>query len=121
VSASAARILDRAQTEKALHAQVLELAELSGWMVLWSDAPAPRCPHCESYVPPYRVAGHLDLELVRGPVLLHMELKSAKGRLTPQQAITLELLQGVERIEAMVVRPEDWDSRIVPVLREGQR
>ena len=54
--------------------------------------------------------GFPDLVLLRAPRLLFAEAKSAKGRLSPEQAAWLELLRQVPGVEVKTWRPSMWDE-----------
>jgi hypothetical protein len=88
----------QASLEKAFQAQVVQLARLWGWCVYHT--------YRSTRSPP----GFPDLVLVRPPRLVFAELKSARGRLTPEQGRWLELLRGCPGVESYVWRPDDWDS-----------
>ena len=80
---------------------VIELAQLRGWLVFharpsqtggrWSTAMQGQ-------------PGFPDLVLARRGEVLHVELKSEKGRLTEWQKMWLEALDGE------CWRPSDWDQ-----------
>jgi hypothetical protein len=57
-------------------------------------------------------AGFVDIVMARAGVVLHVELKSERGRLSPQQRAWIE--EGGETF--MVWRPSQW-AEIVEVLR----
>jgi hypothetical protein len=62
--------------------------------------------------------GFPDLVLARERRLIFAELKSARGRLTPEQARWLEVLSGVEIVTPEVWYPTDWmGGRIEAALR----
>jgi hypothetical protein len=60
--------------------------------------------------------GFPDLFLVRGRRLVAAELKAKAGRLTPDQALWLELLAAAG-VEAGIWTPADYPDRIAEVLR----
>jgi len=91
-------------TEKELLQQVRELASLCGWLV-YHTYDSRRSPE-----------GFPDLVLVRGDKVIFAELKSEKGRMSPEQRMWLDALEKVRRAETCLWRPSDWD-RIVEVLR----
>jgi len=66
-------------------------------------------------------AGFPDLVLVRPPVIIFAELKSARGRLTSSQRAWLERFQQCSipgRIETYIWRPGDWPD-ILRILSGG--
>lgn len=91
-------------TEKAFMAQVLELAKLRGWRVF------------HPFLSKWSEKGWPDLILARPPRLLAIELKTDKGKLTPEQEVWLWTLRAVCGIDADCWRPRDWDN-IVEALR----
>lgn len=91
-------------TERSLQAQVVELAALTGWRAYWT---------WRSFHSP---KGFPDMCLVRPPRLLFIELKSERGRTTPDQDTWLDQLGRVPCAEVYTFRPSDWDE-IVEVLR----
>lgn len=102
-------------TEAELQAAVLQAAQLFKW----------RVHHCKPAQTPdgkwlTRIAGNRgfpDLCLVRPPRVLFVELKSAKGRLSPDQT---QWLQDLEKsgVKVAIWRPGDWtDGTITEELR----
>jgi len=66
-------------------------------------------------------AGFPDLVLVRPPVIIVAELKSARGRLTASQRAWLERFQQCSipgRVETYIWRPGDWPD-ILRILSGG--
>ena len=90
-------------TEKQFSQQVVDLARVLGWKCYrtWNSIHSP--------------AGFPDLCLARPGRLLFIELKSAKGRLTPAQEKWIAALREAGA-EAMVARPADFDV-LCEVLR----
>ncbi len=84
-------------TEKAFMAQVLELAKLRGWRVF------------HPFLSKWSEKGWPDLILARPPRLLAIELKTDKGKLTPEQEVWLWTLRDCG-IDADCWRPRDWDN-----------
>lgn len=82
-------------TEKQFMAQVVKLAELFGWRC-WHQRDSPGTRH-----------GWPDLVCIRRPRVVFLELKSDRGRLTPEQAATIALLRACDQ-EAYVIRPGTW-------------
>lgn len=60
--------------------------------------------------------GFPDLCMVRGPVLVFMELKSENGRPTAEQLSWMEDLSKVERCGVHLFYPKDWNV-IAEVLK----
>lgn len=83
-------------TEAAFQQQIEELAELNGWR--WWHVTDSRRQAMEDWP---------DLVLVRDRVL-YRELKTMKGKVTPGQQATLDLLANAGA-DACVWRPSDWD------------
>lgn len=85
-------------TEKQFEAQVRELAKLFRWLLYktWRSQHSP--------------AGYPDLTLVRPPRIVFAELKTAKGKTSPEQDKWLAILQSVPHIETYLWRPSDLDE-----------
>jgi hypothetical protein len=65
--------------------------------------------------------GFPDLCLCRPPRLLFIELKSARGSVTPEQEAWLQDLARVPGTEVFVFRPADWpDIEAILSSRSGQ-
>ncbi len=104
---AAKAVLNRGTPEKDFMQQVITLAQLNGWLcyhVFDSRKSSPGFP---------------DLTMVRGSRLLFIELKSEKGKATPEQAHWLEALSKVETVSTYLWRPSSW-QQIEEVLR-GRR
>ena len=95
------------QSEASFLQQLKKYADLKGW----------RCYHTRDSR--RSEEGFPDLVMVRGQRLIFAELKSAKGRLRPEQQEWLVALQraqhqidslGHEEPGVFVWRPSDWDS-----------
>jgi hypothetical protein len=91
------------QTERAFQASVIRYAELMGWT----------CHH--HYDSRRSSPGLPDLLLVRRPRVVWAELKSERGRLTPDQRAWIEELRACGQ-EVFLWRPSDWE-KIERVLR----
>jgi len=103
------------QSERAFQAAVLQLAAHTGWATFHvHDSRRQIKPGV--HVGDTDAAGFPDLILCRPPRLVAAELKSARGRLRPEQAAWLALLEQLEVVETYLWRPADWDL-IVEVLR----
>lgn len=83
--------------EKGWQEQVIQLAELYGWLVY------------HPYDSRRSAAGFPDLTLVRDERLIFAELKTDKGRLTIPQKAWLAAL-GHTPVEVYVWRPRDFDE-----------
>ena len=90
-------------SEKQFQAQVVELAQLFGWLV-YHTYDSRRSAH-----------GFPDLVLVRGERVLFVELKRQDGKATPKQRVWLEALKAAGQ-EVYLWRPSDWDA-LEAVLR----
>jgi hypothetical protein len=93
---TARQVLDAAMSERDFQAQVIAYAELLGWMVYHTHDSRRSNP------------GWPDLALVRGHRLLLWELKSEKGRVSPEQQDYIVRLIQVRVVEAGILRPSDW-------------
>ncbi len=102
-------------TEKDWQSRVVDLARLFEWRYM--------------HVYPLRRAGGVrtatttrgwpDLILVKGPLMLAIELKAAAGSTTPEQRDWLEVLAQVPGVQCFVWRPRDW-PQVVEVLTGGR-
>jgi hypothetical protein len=92
-------------TEKELQAAVLKLAGYTGWLSY------------HTYDSRRSTPGFPDLIMVRWGRGLAVELKSSKGRATPEQLNWLALLSSTGW-ESYLWRPSDWiDGTIEAILR----
>lgn len=93
-------------TEAAFQAQVIELAHLFGWRVAHFRPALTK----HGWRTPVSAdgKGFPDLVLVRRKRLIFAELKSQRGRLSPEQRDWWEALTHVA--EAYVWRPSDWPA-----------
>ena len=87
--------------EKEFQDRVIELAKWERWL-------AYHVPDSRRVTSP----GFPDLVLLKesGSDLVFAELKSEKGRVTPNQKKWLEGLGKVQRIHTHIWRPSDWDE-----------
>ncbi len=92
------RYKSRPQSERAFQAQVIALAKLTGWRIY------------HTYDSRRSEPGFPDLILIRGSVLLAIELKSETGKPTAEQLAWLGSFAGVQRVESSLWRPSDWDT-----------
>ncbi len=103
-------------TEAELQRTVLKMAAATGWMPVFTDAPARKCHNCGTYVKAIRKAGHPDIEIVRGPTLRYMELKRESvteatiRRRQPEQLECVAALSAVTEVTAGIYRPSDMDA-----------
>lgn len=84
------------EREADFQAAVVELAQLTGWLVY-------HCNDARRSTP-----GWPDLALCRPPRLLLVELKTTRGRLRPEQRVWLAALTECTGVEVAVWRPADW-------------
>jgi len=90
-------------------AAVIELATLAGWLVFHPYDSRRSAP------------GYPDLTLCKpGHAVIFAELKTAKGRLRPDQRRWLAALGDCPGVVAAVWRPSDWPA-IVTALTAPQR
>jgi hypothetical protein len=98
--------------------QVVELAELTGWLVYHAR---PAWSEKGWRTPIQGNVGFPDLVLVRAPQMIFAELKSQKGKAAETQLTWLSQLNLVARglnphnIFVYIWRPDDWDQ-IVNIL-----
>jgi hypothetical protein len=90
-------------TEKQFYSQIRDLAIITGWMIYhtWTSI--------------HSAAGYPDITLVRGDRLVFAELKTDKGRVTPQQQAWIDALRKT-KAEVYLWRPSYFDD-IVEILR----
>ena len=97
---------------------VRELAELRRWLVCHfhdSRREVRRRDGTRLFIGDKEASGFPDLVLVRPPDVLFAELKSEKGRLTPNQRNWQEALSECPGVRYFLWRPRDWPE-IVWVL-----
>lgn len=99
-------------TEAAFTRQVLQLAKLRGWLVVHYRA-ARTAKGWRTALSGDR--GAPDIILVRGGRVLFVELKSATGRLAPEQERWRAALENCPGVEYYLWRTHDW-NRIESVL-----
>lgn len=97
-----AQLRDR-WTESQFQTHVLNLARSLGWLVY------------HSWTSVHSAKGFPDLVMVRGERMVCAELKSAKGKVSPEQEAWLAAMGRVTGVEAYIWRPADWD-RVEEVL-----
>lgn len=91
-------------SERDLAGYVRDLAQVLGWR------------RYHTWLAKHSPAGFPDEVLVRPPRLVFAELKSASGKLRPDQEAWLDALSEVPGVEVYLWRPEDMDE-IARVLR----
>ena len=101
-------------TEAELQSAVIDVMHTFGWAVAHFRAGRTASG---SWRTPVEAdgAGFFDLIAIRKGRLLLVEVKSARGRLSPQQVWWHQLAKAVEKVAPDVVktfvwRPEDWTS-----------
>lgn len=92
--------------ERHFQRQVIDLARLCGWRVA-HFRPAQTVRGWRTPVEADG-AGFPDLLMVRGNELLALELKSAKGKATPEQEEWLAAFGQVTEAAALCLRPVQW-------------
>lgn len=103
------------ELERDFQGAVIEAARLSGWRVA-HFRPA-RTRHGWRTPVAADGAGFPDLLLVRGAQLVAAELKSARGKVTPEQADWLDALDGAG-VAVYVWKPADWDEVVTTLTAE---
>lgn len=84
-------------SEKEFQRQLLQYARLCGWRVYHTrDSRGSQ-------------AGFPDLVLTRGGRLIFAELKSARGKVRPEQSDWLDALRAAGQV-VYLWRPEDWSE-----------
>ena len=97
----------QAVTEQDFLQQVRDLARISGWRVF----------HChDSRGSP---SGFPDIVAVRQARLIYAELKSERGKLSPDQIEWLDDLRQVPGVEVFVWKPSSWDTIVAALAREA--
>lgn len=93
-------------SEKAFRQEVVTAAKAAGWMCYftWTSVHSP--------------AGFPDLVLVKPPLMLLVELKTEKGKVTKSQRQWLEALAQVTEVVSAVWRPRDL-AQIQGLLRSA--
>jgi hypothetical protein len=96
----------RPLSERDFQAQVIDLAQLTGWMV-YHTYDSRRCQ-----------AGYPDLALCRHGEYLLVELKTDTGRVRPAQRQWIEALRSAS-IECHIWRPGDWNTIVERLTRHA--
>jgi hypothetical protein len=97
-------VTEQAVSERDLTAYVRDLAQLFGYR------------RYHTWLAKHSPAGFPDEVLVRGSRLIFAELKSERGKVSPEQEAWLEALRHVAGVEVYVWRPIDMDA-IPGILR----
>lgn len=98
-------------SERELQAAVIRMAELWDWLVYHVTDVRGKLRSSSS-------PGFPDLVLVGHGRTIFAELKTARGKISPQQKIWLEQLGQCSGVESYVWRPADWkNDTIANVLR----
>jgi len=108
--AAGASVTQRARPEAILQTQVIELAQYGGW-TKWYHPPDNLTVVTRSGRTRRQavVKGFPDLQLIRVPEFMVVELKAENGRLSVEQREWLEAFAACG-IETHVWRPADWDE-----------
>jgi len=101
------------ESEQGFLGAIIELAQLCGWR---AHHGRPALSNKGWRTPIQGDAGFLDLVLVRRPRVIIAEIKSDRGRLTPDQQAWLKELEGCLGVESYVWRPRMFED-IVGILR----
>jgi hypothetical protein len=113
-AANARRVLDRATSEDALLRSIVDEAKLRGWLVHHSRPALSRVGRY--HVPIQGDPGLPDLILVKAPRVVFIEVKSERGRLSPEQDRWIDALDACwPGAECYVIFPRDRD-RISAIL-----
>ena len=114
----------KAETEAGFTRAVVELARAYGWLC-WHPLPL-RTGKGEWRTGTQGDVGYPDITAVRGGVMVVAELKSATGRVRPEQEAWLSRLAGVPGVVARTWRPKDWPAieatfrgEVLPAAGEG--
>lgn len=109
-------------SEAALQSAILEMAALLGWLCMHLRSARTK-DGWRTAVEGNGAAGYPDLTLARGGFLIFAELKSATGRVSPEQQRWLDELTtvsvGANRVQTYLWSPVQWlDGSVERVLRE---
>ncbi len=91
-------LADGKMSEEAFETQVKDLAAWGGWLYYHT--------HRSQYSP----AGFPDCVLARPPRLIFAELKSEKGKVSPDQQLWLDILARCPRIEVYLWSPSGLEE-----------
>lgn len=104
--------------EADLQRSVVELARIFGWETMHVRPTLGGRRH--GWTTSTTLKGWPDLTLIRPPRLIFAELKSATGRLTPEQQSVMDLLSRCVGVETYVWRPGDLDG-IAQILKRSSQ
>jgi hypothetical protein len=109
-------------TEPQLQTAILDCAATLGWLCM-HPRPARTKDGWRTAAEGNGAAGYPDLTLVRGGFLIFAELKSASGRVSPQQQRWLDELTAVSfaegRVQTYLWSPAEWlNGSVERVLRD---
>lgn len=104
-------------SEAALQSAVLEMAQVLGWRVAHFRAAPTRSGGWAT--PMQGNVGFPDAVLARSGIVLFVEFKSARGRLSPEQVDWAVALQGTSHVRHYVWRPDSWLSGEVEAVLRG--
>jgi hypothetical protein len=94
-------------SEDAWQSRITDLLDLRGW--LWIHIrPARTTQGWRTPISGPLGKGWPDIIAVRGDRLVALELKSARGRVSPEQRGVIDALAVIPGVTAMVARPADW-------------
>ena len=118
----ARRMEQRKMTERQFQQWVLNTAHALGWKCYHHDTQLPTRATVDGRVIRTRAMvgkGFPDIVAVRGSQCLMAELKTEKGKLSPEQEAWAEALRDVKGIRYYIWRPHDMDD-ITEILSEGE-
>ena len=107
------------QSENDFMDSVIDYARLRGWKVAhFRSVRIQRKDGSVFYQTPVQAdgAGFPDLCLVRPSRIVFAEIKSSKGKVSPEQDTWLKALAATEKVEVYVWKPEDFGPEVVEVL-----
>jgi len=101
-------------TEAQFMQQIIDLSRLYGWRVAHFR---PAMTRSGRWATPVQAdgAGFPDLCMVKRARLIFAEIKSDKGKLSPEQETWITELTNCMRCEVYIWKPENWEE-IVEVL-----
>lgn len=98
----------RSREEAEYQAQIVDLAETLGW-ACWHDNDSRR-----------NHGGFPDLEMLRGPTMLRLEIKTEDGKVTGAQDAYIARLKKIKFVYADVIRPRHW-KQVAEILEGAGR
>jgi hypothetical protein len=122
---TARTLLDRSMSERQFQKAVIEMAQRLGWRVAWFPDEGYRELVKAGRFDALPDAGYPDLTLVRigggRARLIFAELKSARGRLRPEQEAWCEALVAVEGAAPWTVSYRVWKPHQMDEIEETLR